>query len=468
MSKFKSKTTIILICIVCICLFIVLYKQISALTQEEEETWSIKATTEELSKARYKTVIKDENGSDYQLYMIPKSEEESMGFYRGDYGFVLQKVGSDSAFWQVEEVLGFSFNDDFGLGNVEMVSVFKGEPKAKFDLLVLSEKESVNDNLLRLYTIHDGKLLQLKIEGISAGYSIVAANIPKLISSNMIQNVTYSNRDEDFGWVYENYHIDFKTGLLIKDGQSTLYNDENFDEGKEVYEHWMNEPDYFVQIEQESGVKWDEEWTRLGAHESGVLEISNANSSNFDFNLTVTSGAHADLKEGYAKIRGNKATYRDTDTACMLTFTHNGESIQIEETEDCAWEIPFAGNYELHPVQIEASLYPDVIDTEAVNEEFQQLTDDDYELFYNSMQIVYKDLYDNEVNGKVITGAVKGLYTFMEAIIIIGDDGYLYGAVINDGSIHYYTNNPDYKERLPESIITWMEGFNEYEVKYMD
>ena len=51
MSKFKSKTTIILICIVCICLFIVLYKQISALTQEEEETWSIKATTEELSKA---------------------------------------------------------------------------------------------------------------------------------------------------------------------------------------------------------------------------------------------------------------------------------------------------------------------------------------------------------------------------------------------------------------------------------
>lgn len=55
----------------------------------------------------------------------------------------------------------------------------------------------------------------------------------------------------------------------------------------------------------------------------------------------------------------------------------------------------------------------------------------------------------------------------MEGIIIIGDDGHLYGAVINDGSIHYYTNNPNYKKRLPKSILSWMEGFKQYDVKYL-
>ena len=206
------------------------------------------ATKKDLANARYKTELKDKNGSNYNLYLIPLNEKQIKGSYSGNYGFVLQKVGSDLALWQEEDVSDFSFNKNFGVGNVEMVSVIKGKTKAKFDLLVLSEKSSVNENLLRLYIINDGKLIKMKIKGDSSDYSIVAANMPKLINLGIVQNVTYSNRMEDFGWKYKNYRIDMKSSLLIKEGQSILYNDENWDEGKLIYGRWIEDPDYFVQI----------------------------------------------------------------------------------------------------------------------------------------------------------------------------------------------------------------------------
>ena len=430
------------------------------------------ATKEELAKARYKTIITDEKGDKYNLYMIPKREKlDNYGSYSGDYGFVLEKVGSDLAIWQKEEVQDYTFNEDLGIGEIgrtDMVSVTKGKTDSAFDLSVLSEKMTVNEKFLRLYGIYKGKLVKLKFKGDTTGYSTLSANPPKFINSNTIQNVTYSNRNEDFGWEYENYRIDMASGLLIKEGNSIRYNDGNWDEGKIIYERWIEDSDYVVQAESLPSVKWDGEWTRQLPFNGGILEIDNVNPSTFDFTLQVSSGAHADFMEGKAQINGNKATFSDTDTACKLTFTHTGKSIDIEQAEACARNAAFFnGEFSLDPVPIEESLYPSVIDNKTVNERFHELTGADYQRFYESMQLVSEDPYDNEVKGKVITGAVRGLFTLMEGIIIIGDDGRLYGAVINDGSVHYYTNNPDYKKRLPKSILTWMERFNHYDVKYL-
>lgn len=61
--------------------------------------------------------------------------------------------------------------------------------------------------------------------------------------------------------------------------------------------------------------------------------------------------------------------------------------------------------------------------------------------------------YDSELKGKVLSGAVRGLFTITEGIIIIGDNGHYYGAVIKNGDmIHYYTTNPKFMNRLLESI----------------
>ena len=108
-----------------------------------------------------------------------------------------------------------------------------------------------------------------------------------------------------------------------------------------------------------------------------------------------------------------------------------------------------------------------MIDSLAIDEEFRQMTGADYENFAYSMQLITGDDYDDEVNGRVISGGVRGLFTFMEGIVIVGDNDYLYGAVIIDSdTIHYYTTNPNYKNKLPKSIIEWKERFSSYPVKY--
>ncbi|WP_338453362.1 S-layer homology domain-containing protein [Niallia oryzisoli] len=219
-------------------------------------------------------------------------------------------------------------------------------------------------------------------------------------------------------------------------------------------------------------VNWDGEWKREDFANPGLLTITNSNSSSLHFSLNVTSGANVGWIEGNAQIQGTTAQYNDTDSSCKLIFTHNGESIQVEQTMDCyqygGMGTYFDGDFTGNPADTQPSLYPRVLESQSLDEEFRQMTGADYQDFVNSMQLINgEELYDSEVNGKVITGAVRGLYTIMEGIVIIGDDGNLYGAVIKDGdTVHYYTTNPAYKNKLPESIADWKADFDSYPVKY--
>ena len=215
---------------------------------------------------------------------------------------------------------------------------------------------------------------------------------------------------------------------------------------------------------------WKGEWTRESVSNPGLLEITNVTQSSFDFLLNVMSGAHVGEIEGRAKVSGMTASYKDNSTGCQLNFTHKGESIQIEQTMGCnqygGMGTYFGGEFELDPIEMEPSLYPYVIDSKAVDEKFRQLVGNDYEDFAYNMQSI-SVAKDNQVNGTVISGGVRGLYTFMEGIVIIGQDGHLYGAVIKDSEkVHYYTTNSVYKNKLPQSIAKWKERFSSYPVKY--
>ena len=218
-------------------------------------------------------------------------------------------------------------------------------------------------------------------------------------------------------------------------------------------------------------VTWGGEWNREDFVDPGILTITNGNASSFDFSLNVMSGTHVGFIEGKAQTSGTKAYYHDSETSCKLTFTHKGESIQVEQNMDCyqyaGMGAYFDGDFALDPVESKPTLYPRVIDSLAIDEEFRQMTGADYENFAYSMQLITGDDYDDEVNGRVISGGVRGLFTFMEGIVIVGDNDYLYGAVIIDSdTIHYYTTNPNYKNKLPKSIIEWKERFSSYPVKY--
>ena len=42
----------------------------------------------------------------------------------------------------------------------------------------------------------------------------------------------------------------------------------------------------------------------------------------------------------------------------------------------------------------------------------------------------------------------------------------IWAAVIDDNKVYYFTNNKEYKNRLPKTIDNWRQNFKNYEVIY--
>ena len=102
---------------------------------------------------------------------------------------------------------------------------------------------------------------------------------------------------------------------------------------------------------------------------------------------------------------------------------------------------------------------------------FSKLVDTSYQRFVNSTQLTEdragdKDL-DPDLHVTVIASGVRGLYTFMENIIMIDKSNTIWAAVINDEKVYYFTTNKDYAEKLPNTIEDWRSRFKDYPVIYM-
>lgn len=215
-------------------------------------------------------------------------------------------------------------------------------------------------------------------------------------------------------------------------------------------------------------MNWEGQFKRAGLSNQGFLEIKNIDGNSFDFFINVTSGAHADEIEGKVQIKGQRAYYDGPE--CDLIFIHHGDSIEIEQKDGCIRiATSFSGKYSQNQEDIEYTLLDrGIFSSKDEDQKFQQLVKSDYETFVGSMQLINGDeRYDYEVNGKIFVGFVRGLATIMEGIIIIGENGHLYAAVIEDMNIHYYTTNPTYMNNIPNSIKEWKKHFDHYPVKYM-
>ena len=84
----------------------------------------------------------------------------------------------------------------------------------------------------------------------------------------------------------------------------------------------------------------------------------------------------------------------------------------------------------------------------------------DYGLFKESLaQATYPDDADDfmDQNGVLtLEGGVKGLYTIMEAALIIEPCGNIYAVILAEGKqFLYFTNDAKYTNRLPPAIEKW-------------
>lgn len=220
-------------------------------------------------------------------------------------------------------------------------------------------------------------------------------------------------------------------------------------------------------------VTWNGEWDRESHVNPGVLSITTKDSNTFYFNLNVSSGAHVGWIEGYGKINGKQAVYTDPDSSCKLTFTHKSDLIEIKQNEGCSsyggYGTFFYGSYTKDPPPANYSLFNlGITEAESQDKDIQRLVGSDYSILVESMQMLDYS-YDPELDADVVSGSIRGLGGYMGGNIALGADGHYYVAVIlDDHSIHFYTTNPTYQNRLPHIFSQWMDRWNlDSNVKYI-
>lgn len=72
----------------------------------------------------------------------------------------------------------------------------------------------------------------------------------------------------------------------------------------------------------------------------------------------------------------------------------------------------------------------------------------------------------DQISGRAVQGGVRGFYTHMEGLLIIGSRGALWVAYIDDDVIRYFTTEPDWQDRLPAAVDKWRERFADKSVVF--
>jgi hypothetical protein len=233
---------------------------------------------------------------------------------------------------------------------------------------------------------------------------------------------------------------------------------------------------------------WSGTWTlddKRGFN-GGDVTIKEVTSQSFGFDISASSGGHAGEIEGRASINGEKARFAEKTGSgggatqeCIVDFVLRSKAIEISTNDGCQGYggegVVFDGSY-LHekPKAAELTLRglhfspaKDDVWTDENDRIFAQLTGKDYKKFAETCQLIFAIDDLDEFGAKVHACGVRGLFTFMESIIMTTASGKIYAAVIDDPKVLYFTNDPRYAGTLPKTIDNWRGHFTEKPIVYM-
>ena len=69
-------------------------------------------------------------------------------------------------------------------------------------------------------------------------------------------------------------------------------------------------------------------------------------------------------------------------------------------------------------------------------------------------------------NTRIIAGGIKGMFTVVESIVCLNDEGDVWCAYIDGDVVRYFTNVITDIEKLPKTFEEWRSRFIEKEVIY--
>ncbi|MBI1227181.1 MAG: hypothetical protein GC192_18260 [Bacteroidetes bacterium] len=228
--------------------------------------------------------------------------------------------------------------------------------------------------------------------------------------------------------------------------------------------------------------RWKGNWHLNQVWDNGYLLIGNVSKDSFDFALSVVRGSHVGTLEGRVSHQGSKAIFKQKtyeDEPCELRFECFNDYILVEQPSSnlaCGFgaRAYAAGRFERKNLIRKTTLTvgtgdDDAFVSQTTHDEFRRLVGDkNYELFAFNMEV--KERSTNEKGQTVVKGAVPGLFTTNEAIIIYDDSDKIWAATLDfkEGSdepfLHIFTNDPSSKGKIPADIESWREGFKGYKV----
>jgi hypothetical protein len=201
----------------------------------------------------------------------------------------------------------------------------------------------------------------------------------------------------------------------------------------------------------------------------GTLFIREVGARGFLFHLLTFSGSHLGEIGGFARFDGPYSAYAcidafSADKCCELTFRRIPEKpleIIVDDSTECqhfrgmgAW---FAGTYERKSDGLFDLGFLDELDLARL----YSITGQYFQPMLDRFQQVGDGERKDTFQARVIAGGVRGMYTFMEGIIMRGGHGQLWAAYIDGDSVRYFTTERDYKQKLPATIEHWRERFKD-------
>ncbi len=227
---------------------------------------------------------------------------------------------------------------------------------------------------------------------------------------------------------------------------------------------------------------WTGNWHLNQIWDNGYLIIGNVSKDSFDFALSVVRGSHVGTLEGRASRRGAKAVFKQKtfeEEPCELLFECFNEYVLVEQPSSnlaCGFgaRAYAAGRFERKNIIYKTSLTvgideDDTFLSQATHDEFRHLVGDkNYELFAFNMEV--RERHTNSKGQTVVTGAVPGLFTTNEAIIIYDSSDKIWAATLDfmersdEPYVHIFTNDPTSKGKIHPDIEAWRDGFKSYKV----
>lgn len=205
----------------------------------------------------------------------------------------------------------------------------------------------------------------------------------------------------------------------------------------------------------------------------GELHIKRVSSDAFFFEITLYDGGRTGEISGKAEIVAPNVAYTQIQTSenkiCEIIFRRRPERdtwcIEIEEGINCSFfhgqNSTFSGTYLYMSENLFLRRYFDEIDLN----EIERLTDRHLSIFLNNFQQIDIKQDDNNNDLTIISAGVKGLYTYMESIVVRDTKGNLWCACLNPEKevVRYYTNSKNI-EAKPNAMQEWLAKFPERKI----